>query len=263
MTPLRVGAVGYLNARPLVHGLDRHPDRFSLRFDPPSKCATLLHEGAIDLGLIPSVEAVGKPDYRIVDEIGVISEGPVASVALFASRPTTAIRSIALDSSSRTSAVLIKILCAQWFDIEPKFVTLPPDLGAMLKRADAALLIGDLALSTDADAAGVDKVDLGEEWTAMTGLPFVWAFWAARAPVLEPPVIDALKQARDEGTANLDAIAAAYGGDDEERVERAIDYLRNNVRYVLDDAARSGLRKFFDLAGELRVVPPGAAPRFA
>jgi chorismate dehydratase len=262
MTAIRVGAVSYLNARPLVCGLDRQPDRFVVRFDVPSKCAALLHEGAIDLGLIPSSEYPGRPDYRIVDTVGIVSDGPVASVALFASRPTTAIRSIALDSASRTSAALLRILCAQWFDIEPKFVTLPPDLPAMLKRCDAALLIGDTALFTDADAAGVDKIDLGEEWTAMTGLPFVWAFWAGRPQVATSDVAAALRAARDAGVANLDAVAKAYYPDDDERAARGAEYLRENVRFALDDRARGGLRKFFDLAGDLRIGPPAATPRF-
>ena len=92
------------------------------------------------------------------------SNGPVASVALFTQRPTSAIRSIAVDSSSRTAVALLRVLCAQWFDVEPKFVKMHPDLPAMLQRCDAALLIGDRALFTEYETAGLDKVDLGEEW---------------------------------------------------------------------------------------------------
>ena len=251
---IRLGAVSYLNARPLVHGLENQPERFSLRFDVPSKCATLLHEKAIDVGLIPSIEYLHRPDYRIVPDIGIVSQGAVASVALFSTRPTTAVRSIAIDSGSRTSVTLLRILCAQWFDIEPKLLTLPPDLPSMLKRCDAALLIGDLALFTDHDGLGLEKVDLGEEWTAMTSLPFVYAFWAGRSGALSADDVGALKQARDRGVAQASEIARAYYGEDEEKARRGAEYLRDNVTYTLGEQALNGLRKFFDLSAELRIV---------
>lgn len=254
MTALRVGAVGYLNTRPLVHGLDRQPDRFALRFDVPSKCAALLHEKSIDLGLIPSIEYLHRPDYRIVPDISISSRGAVASVALFSTRPITAIRSIGVDSSSRTSVALLRVLCAQWFDIEPKFVTLPPDLPSMIKRCDAALLIGDPALFADHEPAGLDKIDLGEEWTAMTGLPFVWAFWTGRPGAVSTPDIAALQAARDAGLSSFAAIAAEYCKDDEDRARRAAAYLRDNVMYGLAGDERAGLRKFYDLAADLRLV---------
>jgi chorismate dehydratase len=111
MSVARLGAVDYLNARPLVYGLELRNDLFSLRFDVPSKCAALLHEGSIDVGMIPSIEYQRGSDYRIVPGLGIISDGPVASVALFTMRPMDGIRSIAADTSSRTSYALLKILC--------------------------------------------------------------------------------------------------------------------------------------------------------
>ncbi|MEE3202984.1 MAG: MqnA/MqnD/SBP family protein, partial [Acidobacteriota bacterium] len=104
MRAIRVGAVQYLNARPLVHGLDAQRDLFLLEFDVPAKCASLLHERSIDLGLIPTIEYLRKSSYRMVPKIGVVSHGPVESVALFTTRPVQAIRSIAVDTSSRTAA---------------------------------------------------------------------------------------------------------------------------------------------------------------
>lgn len=262
MTPVRVGAVGYLNARPLVEGLDRQPERFVIRFDAPAQCAALLHDGAIDVGLIPSIEYLARPDYCIVPDVAIASRGPVASVALFTSRPVTAIRSVALDSSSRTSATLLRILCARWFEIEPKFVTLPPDLTGMLKRCDAALLIGDAALYAEHEPAGVDKIDLGDEWTAMTGLPFVWAFWAGRPGALTAEDVTALKRARDDGIAAIDRIARRYFPDDPEKARTGAAYLRENIRFSLDAEALRGLRRFFEAASELRLVAPGGAVRF-
>ena len=132
MSAIRVGAVQYLNARPLVYGLDDQKELFSIDFDVPAKCASLLHERSIDLGLIPTIEYLRKSHYRLVPDIGVVSHGPVESVALFTSRPVQAIRSIAVDTSSRTAATLLRILCAEWFDIEPNFHTMEPDLDACL-----------------------------------------------------------------------------------------------------------------------------------
>lgn len=252
---IRLGAVSYLNARPLVQGLDRQTDRFSLRFDVPSKCAALLHDHSVDVGLIPSIEFVQRPDYQVVPDVAIASNGKVASVAVFTDRPIGAVRSIAVDSSSRTSVALLRVLCAQWFDIEPKYVTLPPDLKSMLKRCDAALLIGDVALFTDPDALGIDKIDLGEEWTAMTDLPFVWAFWAGRPGAVGGEDMAVLRAARDAGVAASDEIAKAFCEGDEERGEVAAEYLRSNIGFTLDDQARAGLRKFLDAAKDHRIVP--------
>ena len=153
MRVARLGAVDYLNARPLVYGLELRNDLFSLRFDVPSKCAALLHEGSIDVGMIPSIEYQRGRDYRIVPGVGIISDGPVASVALFARTPLQQIRSIAADTSSRTSYALLRILCVECFGIDPDFQPMPPDADAMLRRCDAALLIGDPALFLDHEAS--------------------------------------------------------------------------------------------------------------
>src|SRR5512134_1629236 len=142
MAVIRLGAVDYLNARPLVFGLERRPDLFALRFDPPSRCAELLHEGAIDVGMIPSIEFQrGVDPYQIVGGMGIVSDGPVASVALFSAKPIAAIRSIAVDTSSRTSAGLLRVLCREQFAIAPEFVPMPPAIGSMIESCDAALVI--------------------------------------------------------------------------------------------------------------------------
>jgi cyclic dehypoxanthinyl futalosine synthase len=181
MAVTRLGAVDYLNARPLVFGLELRSDLFRVRFDVPSKCAALLHEGSIDVGMIPSIEYQrGTRAYRIVRGMGIISDGAVGSVAIFASRPIEQLRSIAVDTSSRTSAGLTSILCREVFGIVPDFVPMPPSIDQMLARCDAALVIGDPALYLDYAARGLSKVDLGEVWLRLTGLPFVWAFWSGR-----------------------------------------------------------------------------------
>jgi chorismate dehydratase len=260
MTTVRLGAVGYLNARPLVHGLDADA-RFALRRDVPSQCAALLHAGAIDLGMIPSIE-LGAGDYRIVPGVAIASEGPVASVALFSAKPVDRIASIALDESSRTSAALVRVLCAERFGIAPAFRAAQPDLTAMLRTCDAALLIGDPALFAPHAALGVLKVDLGAEWTEATGLPFVWAFWAGRPGAASPETCDALEAARDAGVDAADAIAAGFGGGDPAREEIARRYLRENIRYFLGERHERALERFYGSAARLGLVERGVAPAF-
>jgi chorismate dehydratase len=122
MAPGGLGAVGYLNARPLTWALDRAPERWQIRYDVPAACAALLHEGTIDLGLIPSIEYLQAPDYCFVPGVGIGSCGAVASVALYTRGPVDAISRLALDTSSRTSVALVKVLCHHRFKIAPEFV---------------------------------------------------------------------------------------------------------------------------------------------
>jgi chorismate dehydratase len=254
--------VSYLNARPLVYGLGRVPDRFALRFDLPSVCATLLGDGSIDLGTIPSVEYARAPGYCIVPDVAIASRGPVASVALFARRPLADLRTVAVDTSSRTSAALLHVLCARYFGIAPSFEPMAPDPAEMLRRTDAALIIGDAALFLDHEASGLAKIDLGEAWTAMTGTPFVWAVWAGRAGAIGAAEVAALQAARDGGVANADAVATDYAGGDARRAEIGRAYLRTNMCYQLDAAARAGLEGFLRLSGDLGLAPQARALRF-
>jgi chorismate dehydratase len=260
--PIRLGAVSYLNTRPLVYGLDQQPDRFMVRFDVPARCAELLHENQVDLGLIPSIEYLHGLDYRIVPDVSIASDGPVASVAIFSRVPTQEIRSIALDVSSRTSVALLRILCARWFEIAPRFVGMPPDLSRMLQECDAALVIGDNALFTDHEASGLEKVDLGEEWIGMTGLPFVYAFWAGRPGAVGAADIAALQAARDDGLAATVAIGRQLFPDSPDKATRASHYLRENVKYDLGEREEAGLRRFYQLAVELGIATSLREPIF-
>lgn len=261
MSTVRVGAVSYLNTWPLVRGLRGEP-RFEVRFDVPSRCASLLHQGVVDVGLIPSIEFL-RGDYAIVPNVSIASEGPVASVALFSRVPVTAIRRVALDTSSRTSAALVRVLCAERFGIAPEFDARGPDLEAMLRDHDAALVIGDNALYADHERLGLLKVDLGEEWTAHTGLPFVWAFWAGRPEVLSPEACDVFRASRDLGVRQYDAIAAEYAAGDGRREEVARRYFRDNMRYGLDDRHVRALDSFYRSAAAAGVVPAARPLRLA
>ena len=250
---VRLGAVDYLNARPLVYGLEMRTDIFSLRFDVPSKCAALLHEGSIDVGMIPSIEYLrGREPYLIVPGSGIISNGPVASVALFSTKPVTQIRSVAADTSSRTSNGLLRVLCYEAFGVDPSFVPMPPKIDEMLTACDAALLIGDPALYLEPASRGLLKIDLGQEWTTLTGLPFVWAFWAGRPDALSAGAIRVLTEARDAGVAASDAIADAYCGPERAALGRA--YLRDNIKYMLGEREAAGLTRYYELAAAHDVV---------
>ncbi len=254
---VRLGAVGFLNARPLVYQLDRSPN-FSLRFDVPSKCAELLHGGHIDVGLIPSIEYQRGGPFAIVPGIAIASRGAVTSVMLYTSKPIEDVRSIALDTSSRASVALVRVLCAKLFRIAPTFIPLGPNLEAMLASHDAALLIGDPALfqpPLSAPASPVEVIDLGEAWFRFTGLPFVYAFWAGQPDVLTPAHVRELQETRDRGLAQADTVAREYLKDAPERHALGARYLRENIKYYLGDEEKAGLEQFYRYAAEIDIAP--------
>lgn len=253
--PVNLGAVGYLNARPLTWALDRSPDRWRIRYDIPSVCSRLLHDGDVNLGLIPSIDYLQSPDYRFVPGVGIGSRGPIASVALFTRVPLGDIKRIALDTSSRTSVALVRVLSHHRFRITPEFVPHGPDLEEMSRRADAALLIGDPALEAPHEALGLEKIDLGTEWTAMTGLPFIYAAWTGRTGAVGPTEVSLLQQAQDEGVRSAGAIAVEYGHGDPALTALADGYLRDNVKYGLGPDEARGLQMFLDYAADLKLAP--------
>lgn len=268
MPRVRLGAVHYLNARPLVAGLGGEADtQFSVRNDPPAACASLLAQGAIDLGLIPAIAYHDRPTDRVVPDIAIASDGPVASVALFTRRPMADVRSIALDTSSRTSVALTRILCRQRFSITPTLVPQSPDLVTMLQVHDAALVIGDPALFADVASVGaalggsVDKIDLGQVWTEMTGLPFVWAFWAGRADAASPVVVARLQAVRDAGVAGSDALADAWVTTPDHR-PLARRYLRESIKFGLGPRMREGLAAYYREAAAVGIITEPAVVQY-
>jgi chorismate dehydratase len=255
---LRLGVVAYLNAAPLVHGLDADP-AFELVRAVPARVADLLHGGEVDLGMIPSIEyAAG--DYAIVPGLAIGSRGPVRSVSLFHRKPLASLRKVALDASSRTSVALLRVLMRQRFELDPEYVTQPPPVGPMLASADAALAIGDPALYFDDE---VERLDLGAEWTAWTGLPFVWAFWAGRPGAAGADTVRRLQRALEEGRAAIPAIARSYAGGGPGRAAQNESYLRTNVAFDLGEAELAGLREFLRRAHGAGVLPRVPELRFA
>lgn len=260
---VRLGSVNYLNCRPLVHDLggDEDPD-FTLRFDPPAVCATLLADGAIDLGLIPTIAYHDRPDDRVVPGVAIASEGPVASVALFTRVPVRDIRTVALDVSSRTSVALTRVLCARRFEIAPTLVRHVPDVAAMLATHDAALVIGDPALFVDHRALGAEKIDLGQEWTEMTGLPFVWAFWSGRPGAVSPAQVRRMQQTRETGVRVSDRLADAYVAGTPASADVARQYLKEHIKFDLSPRMREGVQLYYREAAALGLVATPATLRF-
>jgi chorismate dehydratase len=255
MSVVRIGAVSYLNARPLVEGLEALTDRFSVRYDLPSTCAQLLHAREIDLGLIPSIEYLRGEGYRIVPDCAVAADGPVASVAIFTSMPIERVRSIALDTSSRTSVALTRVMAARYFGIAPSFVDYGPDLAGMIARADAALLIGDPALLADYQPMGLQKIDLGIAWKEFTGLPFVFACWTGIPGAVDAADVAVLQAARAAGESQPEAVAARFFSGDPARAALGGRYLRENIRFRLGEREIAGLERFYELAADVGVVP--------
>lgn len=253
---LRLGAVPYLNVAPIIHGLPGN-ERFELVREVPSLVAEWLHRGEIDLGTIPSIEyAAG--DYWIVPGIAIGSRGPVRSVRLLHKVPLEAIRRVALDTSSRTSVALLKILLKARLGRDPEYIDMPPRIDAMLAAADAALVIGDPALFHEGPEP---SLDLGEEWQALTGLPFVYAFWAGRPSVLTLADGEALRASLRSGLASIAEIASSYAGHPGHARENE-SYLRSNIVFDLGEAEQEGLREFYRRAHAQGLIPRAPEVRF-
>lgn len=260
--PLRVAAVSYLNSVPLVWGLVHGPQRelFEVQFILPSECSDALREGRADAGIIPSIEYQRIPDLKIVPDLSVSSSGPVRSVLLISHVPAEEIRSVALDTSSRTSACLVQILLRHQYKITPAFTPHAPDLQGMLQKHDAALMIGDPALA--ADFPGLRVYDLASEWRAMTGLPFVFAVWAVRADAATPDLVQPFQEAAAFSMSRLDEIVRTESVRTQlpEWLVRA--YLTQNIDFTLGDRNLAGLMLFYTLAFELGLTTQAKPPQF-
>ena len=253
--PLRVAAVRYLNSAPLVWGLEHGPyrERFQVEYTVPSRCADLLRASEADAGIIPSIEYQRIRNLKIVPGLSVSSCGPVRSVLLISRCPLQAIQSIAVDTASRTSACLLEILLDRHFHILPLLVPHDPDLERMLRERDAALIIGDPALASD--FPGLQVWDMATEWRKMTGLPFVFAFWALRAEAATPDWVPAFQQSTVYALAHLNEIIEQETRRTGLTPELIRSYLTENIDFSLGEENLKGLRLFYSLAEQLGLTP--------
>lgn len=258
MRRLKVGAVSYLNTKPLIRHLPALAPSIDLVLEVPSRLAADLAAGRLDVGLIPSIEYARGHGYTAIPGVSISSHGPVLSVKLCSKVPFDQIKTLALDEGSRTSIALADVLLFNLFGAEPRTMALSLQEDFRASSADAALVIGDRAM-TVRDHEHRYVLDLGYEWTRWTGLPFVFAFFAVRPGVEVPPdVIDAFAQAKEMGRPDIAAICqdeASRLGLDEVRCRY---YLENVIRHDFGPEEIEGLSRFFALAAERGLAPKGA-----
>jgi chorismate dehydratase len=251
--PVKVCAVSYLNTSPLVWGLLHGDQRgaFDLTFRVPSECASAVASGEADIGIIPAIE-LNRHDYGRVRGLGIACRGPVCSILLVSSKPFGEIETLAGDSSSRTSVALARVILARRYGAQPRVIARPPDLVRMLEDADAALIIGDPALHLDPAALGEHVLDLGAEWTALTGLPMVFALWAGRKEAITPEVEAIFQASYQFGRHHLDDIIRVEAAQRGIRPELARDYLTRHIICELGSAEYQGLELFLEYARTAR-----------
>ncbi|HVA50878.1 MAG TPA: menaquinone biosynthesis protein [Pirellulales bacterium] len=249
-TKLRVGAVSYLNTKPLIYRLGELAPQIELLLDLPSRLADGLAGGRFDVALIPSIEYFCDPSYTIVSDACIACRGPVLSVKLFSRVPMREIRSLALDEGSRTSAVLTRVLLKERFGLEPRIEPLAIGAAVADTPTDAVLVIGDRAIQSQGGPF-VEVWDLGDEWCRWSGLPFVFAMWVARPGIDVGELETAFSSARDLGLANLETIAAAEAAPLGLSRPQCVSYLRDNLHFYLGDRERRGLDLFRSLAQTL------------
>jgi chorismate dehydratase len=269
VSKLRVSIVQYLNTAPLVRGFTHGPlcGNYDLAFTVPSQCAEALRSGAADIAIIPAIEYQRIEDLVVLPGMAIAAKKKVRSLLLVSRTPIGNVKRIALDSSSRSTQAMLRILCAEHWKIAPEFFEAAPDLEAMLKKADAALLIGDPALRLSVeiennkisfanDAANPLYVyDLVEEWRALTGLPAVLAVWAGRPESITAEVLADFAASRGFGIAHIEAICDQAARELGLPVSVLLSYLLNNIDYSLDDENQRGLEHYFARAAALGLIP--------
>jgi chorismate dehydratase len=225
----------------MLHGPQQ--GKFELLFRVPSECADLVISGQADIGIIPAFELT-RHDFAVAPGVGIAARGAVRSILLISKCPAGEIRTLAADTSSRTSVALARILLRGKFGASPAIAARPPDLDTMLEGMDAALIIGDPALRIDPGSLPYHVYDLAQEWRDFTGLPMVFAVWAGRKEVLDPAVIRTFQDSEQYGRAHLAEIVAAESaarGFPSELVEA---YLGRHIVTRLGAAEEEGMALF-------------------
>ncbi len=251
MERIRVCAVSYLNTVPLVWGMLHGPQKglFDLSFRIPAECADQVAAGAADLGIIPAFELL-RHSWGTIPGLGIACRGEVRSILLIAKCAPEQIRTLAADTSSRTSVALARIILARRYGVRPRFLPHPPDLNGMLREADAALIIGDPALRVEPAKLPWRAYDLGAEWLEMTGLPFVFAVWAGNPACITGDVARAFQGSCDFGMAHLEDIVRQESAARGFPPDMVRHYLTRNLVLRLGEAEQEGMRRYLEMARE-------------
>lgn len=254
---LRIGAVSYLNTKPLIHSLrERLDDVGQLTLDFPSHLAEDLRAGRLDVALVPSVEYFRSEGYQIVSDAAIACRGPVWSVRLLSHVPVRNIKRLALDEGSRTSAAMVRVLLWEMYGQKPETIPLAIDQSPESADADAILLIGDRAMHPATDVYK-EIWDLGDRWCRWTELPFVFAMWVARPSVSRSDteaLAGMLEASRNDGLENLEHIAAVESAAHGLTKEDLHRYFVENLHFRLGPGERMGLEAFRQRAAQLGLI---------
>jgi chorismate dehydratase len=231
----------------MLHGAQR--GLFDLDFRIPAECADRLASGEADLGIVPSFELT-RQELTIVPGVGIACHGPVRSILLVSSRPPSEIRTLAADSSSRTSVQLARVVLGRRYGAFPVIAPHAPDLQAMLQVADAALLIGDPALRIDIGSGPYRIYDLGAEWVAMTGMPMVFAVWAGRKNAVTPEVTAAFRESCRYGCERIEEIVACEAAQRRFPPDLIREYLTMRIVHELGPRDYQGMDLFLSYANQ-------------
>ena len=221
---------------------------FDLSFSLPAECADRLADGRASIGIVPCIELARQP-LRVIPGAGIACHGAVRSILLVSKVPFAQIRTLAVDSSSRTSVMLTRIVLEKKYGVQPEFLSRTPNLPAMLDQADACLIIGDPALHLDPAALPFHVMDLGSEWFDLTGLPMVFAVWAARPDLPTPPPEPFLDSLRF-GKSHIDEIVDLEFKRRGVTRQLAHQYLTRIIVFELGEKEYQGMALFLQYASE-------------
>lgn len=253
---LRLGVVPYMNAKPLIYGLNQQTNAVELLFEVPSLLPTMLNNDQIDVAIIPSIEYFRSGDYAIIPNISISSCGAVESVKIFSKVPIHNIRVAALDKSSLTSCALTRIILKEQYHLSPQYTQWNKEYDISRTDTDAALIIGDNAMKV------IDNeyvtLDLGQAWFEFTGLPFVYAVWVVKRDRRIPGINKLLKNAKEAGIRSVRKLAATESHRLQLTEQRCLNYLTNSIRYNLGKEEIKGLQTFYQYAMSSGLVPKGA-----
>ena len=291
MKKLRISIVEYLNTAPLVWGFTDGPlaGKYDLSFTVPSQCAEALRQGDADVAIIPSIEYQRMDGLVVLPDMAVASDDEVRSLLVVAKKPVEMARTFALDSSSRSTQALVKILAKRLWRISPEFTNAPPNPSAMLENYDAALVIGDPALRVslkmaalagkvpsfenccsgnpeDMPVPGVDTLfvyDVVHQWRELTGKPAVLAIWAGRRGTITPEVVADFHASKAFGLAHLRDIAEGAALKLDLPAGPLEDYLAQNIQFDLEGDKLAAVQLFYDMAAEDSLIPAARPIEFA